>query len=192
MAASAEYLPSGRYSSNVLTGTSGTVLNVLLVIPALLMNVLPVKIHPDAIALQHHDQSSGTLRRRARRNTPGPDSPTGSSGVEAFAIPTIDAAGHAAGFASNVCAGQAFCNVVNRDGQLLGQVDLDLSDVRVAAERPRRIGELHVKAGAVAAAGVGACGDRERRFEREALQPPTANGLETVAIAFWLPGDRRA
>ncbi len=42
-AASAENLPSGRVSSKVPTGTSGTVLNVLLVIPALLMNVVPTR-----------------------------------------------------------------------------------------------------------------------------------------------------
>jgi hypothetical protein len=41
LAASAEYGFSGKVSSNVPTGTSGTVLNVLLVIPALLMNVVP-------------------------------------------------------------------------------------------------------------------------------------------------------
>ena len=38
-AASAEYWPSGSVSSKLPTGTSGTVLNVLDVIPALLMNV---------------------------------------------------------------------------------------------------------------------------------------------------------
>src|SRR5271167_55442 len=40
-AASAEYLPSGSVSSKLLNGASGTVLNVVLVIPALLMNVAP-------------------------------------------------------------------------------------------------------------------------------------------------------
>jgi len=43
LAASAENVPSGSVSSNVPTGTSGTVLNVLLVIPALLMNVAPTR-----------------------------------------------------------------------------------------------------------------------------------------------------
>src|ERR1039457_2657071 len=43
LAARAENLPSGSVSSNVPTGTSGTVLNVLLVIPALLMNVVPTR-----------------------------------------------------------------------------------------------------------------------------------------------------
>ena len=42
-AASAEYVPSGRYSSKSSKGTSGTVLNVVLVIPALLMNVAPTR-----------------------------------------------------------------------------------------------------------------------------------------------------
>jgi hypothetical protein len=42
-AASAEYLPSGRYSSNELNGTSGVLLNVELVMPALLMNVAAIR-----------------------------------------------------------------------------------------------------------------------------------------------------
>src|SRR5277367_6061719 len=42
-AASAEYFPSGNVSVNVLKGWSGTVLNVVLVTPALLMNVVPTK-----------------------------------------------------------------------------------------------------------------------------------------------------
>ena len=37
----AEYLPSGRVSSKLLKGLSGTVLKVVLVTPALLMNVVP-------------------------------------------------------------------------------------------------------------------------------------------------------
>jgi hypothetical protein len=42
-AASAENLPCGSVSSKVPTGTSGTVLNVLLVIPAFEMNVEPTR-----------------------------------------------------------------------------------------------------------------------------------------------------
>ncbi len=56
-AVSAEYFPWGSVSSNVLTGASGTVLNVLLVIPALLMNVVADQINRDAVALQHDDQA---------------------------------------------------------------------------------------------------------------------------------------
>src|SRR5580693_5088628 len=40
-AARAEYLPSGNVSSKLPTGASGIAWNVLLVIPALLMNVSP-------------------------------------------------------------------------------------------------------------------------------------------------------
>src|SRR6185437_208277 len=43
LAASAEYLPCGSVSSKLPTGASGTVWNVLLVMPALLMNVSPCK-----------------------------------------------------------------------------------------------------------------------------------------------------
>jgi hypothetical protein len=42
-AASAEYGPSGRDSSKLVTCTSGTFVNVELVIPALLMNVSPTR-----------------------------------------------------------------------------------------------------------------------------------------------------
>src|SRR3977135_3508402 len=42
-AASAELRPCGRYSSKLLIGTSGTWLNVELVMPALLMNVSPIR-----------------------------------------------------------------------------------------------------------------------------------------------------
>ena len=42
-AARAEYLPSGSVSSKLVTGWSGTVWNVLEVIPALLMNVEPTR-----------------------------------------------------------------------------------------------------------------------------------------------------
>ena len=171
-AASAEYGPSGRYSSNVLTGTSGTVLNVLLVIPALLMNVLPGQVDPHTVALQDDDQ------RRERFPAVGdevhralPARPA-AAGCWPSTIPTIDAAGHPAGFASNVAAVHAFCSVVSRDGQLLGQFDLDARDVRLAADRPGGVGELRVEARTVRAARVPARGDRERGFERKALAAP--------------------
>ncbi len=43
-------------------------------------------------------------------------------GVTAFAVPTRDAAGHAAGFALNTLSRHAFCNVVNREGSCLGRL----------------------------------------------------------------------
>src|SRR5580704_3216881 len=54
----------------------------------------------------------------------GPSSGTGSTGVVAVACPTIDAAGHAAGFASKTAAVHAFCSVVSRDGSALGSSTL--------------------------------------------------------------------
>src|SRR6202167_1926833 len=122
-AASAEYLPSGRYSSNVLTGTSGTVLNVLEVIPALLMNVVPVRstLTPSPCNTTIRD---GNASPPWETKYTGPSNPIGNSGVVAFAIPTIDAAGHPAALASNCAAVHAFCNVVNRDGNCLGRSTL--------------------------------------------------------------------
>ncbi len=108
----------------MLTGTSGTVLNVLIVIPALLMNVAAGQVDPHTVALQHDDQARerfaavGDEVHRARQ------SPTGSSGVFALTIPTIDAAGQPAGFASNCAAVHAFCSVVSREGSCLGRSTL--------------------------------------------------------------------
>jgi hypothetical protein len=118
-AASAEYLPSGRYNSNVLTGTSGTVLNVVLVIPALLINVVPVKStrtpSPCSTTI-----SEGKASPPWETKYTGPVSSTGNSGVEVRAIPTTDAGGQVAGFVSNCAAGQAFCSVVSREGSCRG------------------------------------------------------------------------
>src|SRR5258705_13510347 len=57
----------------------------------------------------------------------GPVNGTGITGVLAVACPTIDAAGQFAGLASNVPAGHACCNVVNRDGNCFGRSTLTLA-----------------------------------------------------------------
>src|SRR5580692_6506671 len=54
----------------------------------------------------------------------GPVNGTGITGVVAVACPTIDAAGHPAGLASNVASGQAFWSVVRREGSFLGSSTL--------------------------------------------------------------------
>ncbi len=56
-AASAESLLCGQRQFEGADGTSGTVLNVLLVIPCLLMNVVADEVDRDAVALQHDDQA---------------------------------------------------------------------------------------------------------------------------------------
>ena len=136
------------------TGASGTVLKVELVTPALLMNVVADEVQRHAVALQHDDRGSGTLRRRGRRSTPGLPTGREMSGVTAFACPTIDAAGQPAGLASNVAAVHAFCSVGSREGSCLGQFDFDLRDVRLAAERRGGVGELHGEARAVRPRGL--------------------------------------
>src|SRR3977135_2963339 len=99
------------------------VLNVELVIPALLMNVAAVKS-------TRTPSPCNTITRSGKAAPPwetkytGPVRMVGSVGVTAFTTPMTDAAGHAPGFASNVAAGQAFCNVVNRDGSCLGRSTL--------------------------------------------------------------------
>ena len=55
----------------------------------------------------------------------------------------------------------------------------------------RRVGELRVEARTVRFARLPARGDREPRFEREALAAATANGLATFATASSDAGDGR-
>src|ERR1700728_1408643 len=119
-AASAEYLPSGRYNSKVPTGTSGTVLNVLLVMPALLMNVVPVRstLTPSPCSTTTSD---GNASPPWETKYTGPVNGTGSSGVVAFTTPTIEAAGQLAGFDVNFAAVHACCSVVRREGNCFGR-----------------------------------------------------------------------
>ncbi len=122
-AASAEYGPSGRYSSKLETGTSGMFVNVELVIPALEMNVSPTRFtrtpYPWSTATRF-----GNASPPCETKYTGPDSLTGRIGVTACTAPITDAAGHDAGFASNVASGHAFCSVVNREGSCLGSSTL--------------------------------------------------------------------
>ena len=71
-AASAESGPSGSVSSKLPIGASGTVRNVRLVIPFLLMNVSPCRSQRDSVALQHDDQF-GELRAAVRDEVSGTD-----------------------------------------------------------------------------------------------------------------------
>ena len=47
-------------------------------------------------------------------------------GVIAFACPTIESGGHAAGFASNCASVHAFCSVVSLEGSCFGRSTLTL------------------------------------------------------------------
>ena len=106
-----------------MTGWSGTVLNVELVIPALLMNVFPVSTivtpSPWSTISRSGNASPPWLTKYA-----GPSRGTGRIGVIALAVPITDAAGHPAGLALNCAAVHAFCNVVNREGSCLGRSTL--------------------------------------------------------------------
>jgi hypothetical protein len=62
--------------------------------------------------------------------------------VIALAEATTDALGHPAGLESKTTAVHAFCNLVNRTGQLLGQIHLDSRDVCFLGVR-RRSNELN-------------------------------------------------
>src|SRR5665811_2061051 len=105
---------------------SGTVRNVLLVIPVLLMNVsacsCTVVPYPERTIT-----SSGNFAPPWLTKYAGPVNGTGSSGVVAFAVPTRDSVEQPAGFCANVLSGQAFCNVLNRDGNCFGRSTLTLA-----------------------------------------------------------------
>src|SRR4029077_7051841 len=118
LAASAESLPSGRYSSKELIGTSGTRLNVLLVIPTLEMNVEPVR-STRTPSPWRITTSEGNASPPWETKYTGPVSPIGNTGVDALAIPTTDAAGQFAGLDSNTAAVHAFCSVVSLEGSCL-------------------------------------------------------------------------
>ena len=75
LAASAEYLPSGRLSSKLPTGTSGTVLNVLDRDPGFADERGADEVDRDAVALEHDDQARERFAAVADEDTPGP--PTG-------------------------------------------------------------------------------------------------------------------
>jgi hypothetical protein len=58
---------------------------------------------------------------------------TGRIGVIALAWPIFDALGQLAGFALNCFAVPALCNVLSCEGELLGEFDFGLLDVRLGA-----------------------------------------------------------
>ncbi len=94
-----------------------------MVIPALLMNVAPVRS-------TRTPSPCSTMIRLGNASPPwetkytGPFSWTGSTGVETLTTPITDAAGQLAGFASNTAAVHAFCSVVSREGSCLGSSTL--------------------------------------------------------------------
>ena len=105
---------------------SGTVLNVVEVIPVLLMNVVPTRItftpYPCRTTSRLGNASPPWLTKYT-----GPASGSGMFGTTALALPITDGPGHAAGFASNCAFVQAFCSVVNRDGSCFGSSTLTLA-----------------------------------------------------------------
>ena len=140
-AASAEYGPWGKVSSKLPTGWSGTALNVLLVMPALLMNVSIRPVDRDAIALQDDDQVGElfpTMRNEIRRTFQRDR----DQRCDRLCEPDPRSAGQPAGFALNCAAVHAFCNVVNLDGSCFGRSTLTFAMFACA---PARIGQLDVR-----------------------------------------------
>ena len=69
----------------------------------------------------------------------------------------------------------------------MGSVDLDPRDVRLAADATLGIGQLRVEARAVRRLVWPLVETVNLGLNARLLQPPTANGLDTFATAFWLP-----
>src|ERR1700730_16957770 len=117
---SAECGPSGRLSSKLVIGTSGTLAKVLLVMP-LAMWTLPVRSTrtPSPCRIS---TTSGKAAPPCETRYTGPLSVPGSTGVLDLAIPISEPAGQVAGLASKVAAGQACWMVVSRAGSCWGSV----------------------------------------------------------------------
>ena len=97
----------------------------------------------------------------------GPSRGTGTIGVIALAYPTTDVAGQLAGFASNVLATHAFCNVFSREGSCLGELDFEAGDVRLGTLGSVGVAQFEGEARALFAGGAPGGGDLQGRFERE-------------------------
>ncbi len=70
--------------------------------------------------------SSGNFAPPWHTKYAGPLSGTGSNGVVALASPTLDSAGHAAGFASNVVSMHACLSASRFEGSCLGRFTFTL------------------------------------------------------------------
>ena len=197
MAVSAENGPSGRYSSNVLTGTSGTLLNVLLVIPALLMNVLPVR------STLTPSPCSTTIRRRERFPTMRyeihrPRQPHRQQRRTSPHNTHDRRCRTTSGIRFELRRGARFLQRRQTRRQLLRQFHFDTRDVRLTTNRSRGIGHLRVEAGTIGFARFPWVETVKEGLNSRLLQPPTPNGLdvgdwfsepEIVAVTCCTPGD---
>src|SRR5207302_3176278 len=115
---SAECGPVGSLSVKLDTGTSGTVLKLVVVIP-FLMSVLPTRITRTPLPSSTRSRS-GKAAPPCETRTAGPVIGVGSTGVTAVAVPTVDSGEQPSGLAANVASRHAFCSVVRREGSAFG------------------------------------------------------------------------
>ena len=108
----------------------------------------------------------------------------------AFTVPTIDAAGQSAGFASNVAAVHAFCSVVRREGNCLGRSTLTLVIFASLPTDPAGKDSFASRLAPFALLVFPEVETAKDGLNARLLQPPTANALDTSAIAFSEPETR--
>ena len=169
-AASAESGPSGRYSSKLLTCTSGTFANVLLVIPCFVDERFAVQVHPHPVALQHHDQF-GELRATMADEVRRALQCHRQNRTSARAIPITEPAGHPAGFASNTASARPLQRRQTRRKRFR-EFHPDVRDIRLRATRER---QPHIQARPIR---PGSLRGRVRLERRAEVQPSAAGDRE--------------
>ena len=159
-------LALGEIELEVLTGTSGTVLNVLDVIPGLLMNVLPVK-STRTPSPWRTTIKLGNASPPCETKYTGPDNPTGNNGVLALHDPHDRRRGTIRGVRFERCGGARFLQRRQPRGSCFGSSTL--TERCSPRHRPTRgIRELRVETRTIRLARPPGRRDRERGFERQA------------------------
>ena len=146
-AASARVLALRQRQFETADGTSGIVRNVLLVIPALLMNVSACRWTRHAVARRERSPVRGTSRHHRLTKYAGPVKRHRNQWCDRLRLPDTDAAGQAAGFASNVLRGTRLLQRRQpAKAVALGRSTLTLLMFAWVPERCFGVGELDAQA----------------------------------------------
>jgi hypothetical protein len=121
LALSAEFGPLGKLNEKLAIGTSGTLANVELVTPPLIF-VLPTKMKRTPWSPSNTMSKSGNAAPPCETRYAVPVNASGSTGVCTLALPTIAAWQLAAASAAKAASPHAFCNVLKRATNCLGNV----------------------------------------------------------------------
>ncbi len=155
--------------------------NVELVIPALLMNVA-------ATTSTLTPSPCSTMMRLGNASPPWDTKYTGPVSSPATAVwrPSRSRSPKPRGSPPGrfrTRSGARFLQRRQTRGQLLGEFDFDPRDVRLAPNRSHRVGQLRVEARAVDLLVFPLVETVKVGLNARLLQPPTASGLDTFALA---------